>query len=389
MATRPRVLTTYYKTGREGKGYGKVANFVALSGFLFLVSGVFFERTTRDGIMNSNFVSKPATRREMLKLGTGLAGGALVSGLLPLGLSAATSGRWQAQQAQVPNAPISNDRVAQMRAQAGSIPVQTQKLRDNIYMLYGPGGNMIVLTGSEGKVLVDSSFASAAPHVAAAMAAIDAQPLKLLINTHWHFDHTDGNAAMHEAGATIISHANCLKRLSAPQEIAAFQMHFDAAPPAAWPRRTFTDKFSLYYDGEQLDLAYVPPAHTDGDIYVRYQKGNVLHCGDVWFNGTYPFIDLSTGGNINGMIAGSAQCLTQADADTMIVPGHGPAGNKVALTRYHDMLVTVRDRIRPQKDANKTLQEVIAAKPTADLDAEWGKGMVNGDFFTTLVYSTL
>lgn len=248
---------------------------------------------------------------------------------------------------------------------------------------------MIALTGSDGKVLVDSSFAGSVPKITAALLTIDAKPLNLLINTHWHFDHTDGNAAFHEAGATIISHENCRKRLSSPQEIAAFQMHFDAAPVAAWPRQTFTDKFTLYYDGERLDLGYILPAHTDGDIYVRYEKGNVLHCGDVWFNGTYPFIDPSSGGNMDGMIAGSAQCLARTDADTLIVPGHGPSGNKGQLTSYHDMLMTVRDRVRQQKTGGKSLQEVVAAKPTADLDAEWGKGMVNGDFFTTPVYSTL
>jgi cyclase len=336
--------------------------------------------------MSSIFTDKKLTRRELLRIGSGVTGAALVSGILPRDLRAAPGGWQQTQQVA---APISNDRVAQMRAQAASIPVQTQKLRDNIYMLSGPGGNMIVLTGTEGKVLVDSSFAGAVPKITAALAAIDAKPLRLLINTHWHFDHTDGNAAFHDAGTAIISHENTLKRLSTPQEIAAFQMHFDAAPPAAWPRTTFNDKFTLYYNGDQLDLGYIQPAHTDGDIFVRYQKGNVLHTGDVWFNGTYPFIDPSSGGNINGMIAGSAQCLAQVDANTVIVPGHGPSGNKVALTKYHDMMVTVRDRVQKQKAAGKSLQEVVAAKPTAELDAEWGKGNVTGDFFTTLVYSTL
>src|SRR5271163_1634811 len=295
--------------------------------------------------MNSNLVTRPRTRRELLQLGSGIVGTSLLSGLLPFGLSGSvTSQQSQSgQQAQIQGSPISQDRVAQMRAQAAAIPVQTQKLRDNIYMLSGPGGNMVVLTGADGKVLVDSSFAGAVPKINAALAAIDNKPLNLLINTHWHFDHTDGNDAFHSGGAAIIAHENCRKRLSTPQEIAAFQMHFDAAPVGAWPRTTFNDKFALYYNGEQLDLGYILPAHTDGDVYVRYQKGNVLHAGDVWFNGTYPFIDPSSGGNINGMITGSAQCLAQVDADSVIVPGHGPSGNKAALTKYHDMLVTVRD----------------------------------------------
>ncbi|HEY0702826.1 MAG TPA: MBL fold metallo-hydrolase [Candidatus Acidoferrales bacterium] len=341
--------------------------------------------------MNSSLVAKrAATRREILKMGSGFAGAAAVSAMLPISAGAA-AGWWQQsqQQASPVQAPISNDRVAQMRAQAATVPVNTTKLRDNIYMLSGPGGNMIALTGPEGKVLVDSSFAGAVPHISAALAAIDARPLKLLINTHWHFDHTDGNALLHDSGATIIAHENTLKRLSTPQEIKVFQMHFDAAEPAAWPRRTFTDQFTLYYNGEQISLGHILPAHTDSDIYVRYEKGNVLHCGDVWFNGIYPFIDPSSGGNIDGMIAGSAECLKHADAETVIIPGHGPLGNRAQLQSYHDMMITVRDRVQKQKAAGKTVAEVVAAKPTADLDAEWGKGNVTGDFFATLVYTTL
>jgi cyclase len=339
--------------------------------------------------MNSIIAGKPRTRREMLQLGSGLVGTSLISGLLPWGTSAAMAGQQQSGGAQIQNAPISQDRVAQMRAQAATVPVQTQKLRDNVYMLSGPGGNILVLTGPDGKLMVDSSFAGAVPKINTALAAIDSKPLNLLINTHWHFDHTDGNDAFHSGGAAIIAHENCRKRLSTPQEIAAFQMHFDAAPVGAWPRTTFNDKFALYYDGEQVDLGYILPAHTDGDIYVKLQKANVLHCGDIFFDGIYPFIDPSSGGNINGMIAGSAQCLTQADAETKVIPGHGPLGDKSALTNYHDMMVTVRDRVQKQKAAGKSLQDVVASKPTADLDAVWGKGNVTGDFFTTLVYSTL
>jgi cyclase len=345
--------------------------------------------------MNSKIEGKWRTRREMLQLGSGLVGTSLLSGLLPWGTSGAmTVPQQSGQQAPssgtpIQNAPISQDRVAQMRAQAATVPVQTQKLRDDVYMLSGPGGNILVLTGPDGKLMVDSSFAGAVPKINTALAAIDSKPLNLLINTHWHFDHTDGNDAFHSGGAAIIAHENCRKRLSTPQEIAAFQMHFDAAPVGAWPRTTFNDKFALYYDGEQVDLGYILPAHTDGDIYVKLQKANVLHCGDIFFDGIYPFIDPSSGGNINGMIAGSAQCLTQADAETKVIPGHGPLGDKSALTNYHDMMVTVRDRVQKQKAAGKTLQDVVASKPTADLDAVWGKGNVTGDFFTTLVYSTL
>jgi cyclase len=337
--------------------------------------------------MTSQCTTKTPNRRAILRVVSGLSGTAFLSGILPRGLRAAAS--VMSPSGQQGAVPAAVDRVAQMKAQAASIPLQTQKLRDNLYMMSGACGNMVVLTGPEGKVLVDSGFSTLAPKVTAALGAIDTRPLKYLVNTHWHFDHTDGNAAMHGAGATILAHENTLKRLMSPQDFSAFQMHFDAAPPAAWPRRTFTDKFTLYFENEQVDLGYMPPAHTDGDIYVHYVKGNVLHAGDVWFNELYPFIDASTGGNIDGMIAGSAQCLALADAETVIVPGHGPAGNKVALTKYHDMLATVRDRVRAQKSAGKTLREVLAAKPTADFDAEWAKGMTTPEFLVTVIYSTL
>lgn len=335
--------------------------------------------------MQSNFFGKQTTRREMLRTGVALAGTGVLAGLMPRSLLSGALAR--AENLQQVASPA--DRLAQMKAQMSAIPLVTTKLRDNIHLLSGPGGNMVVLSGTDGKILVDSSFSGVAPKIKAAMDGFGGPPLKMLINTHWHFDHTDGNEAMHEAGAVILAHENTRKRLSTPQDIAAFGMHFDAAPAAAWPQQTFTDGTKLYFNGEELSLAHFSPAHTDSDIYVRYEKGNVLHMGDVWFNGTYPFFDASTGGNIDGMIAGTARGLGLADADTKIVPGHGPVGDKAALAKHHEMLVAVRDRVHTLKAAGKSLQEAVAAKPTADLDATWGKGMVSGDFITTLVYSTL
>lgn len=321
----------------------------------------------------------------MLRSSVALAGTGVLAGCMPESLLSEPRARaGSLQQVASPT-----DRLAQMKAQMSAIPLVTTMLRDNIYLLSGPGGNMVVLSGTDGKVLVDSSFAAVAPKIKMAMDGFGGTPLKMLINTHWHVDHTDGNEAMHEAGAVIIAHENTRKRLSTPQDIAAFGMHFDPSPAGALPQQTFTEGTKLYFSGEQLTLAYFPPAHTDSDIYVRYEKGNVLHMGDVWFNGTYPFFDASTGGNISGMIAGTARGLGLADVDTKIVPGHGPVGDKAALAKHHDMLVTVRDRVRALKAAGKSQQETVVSKPTADLDSTWGKGMVNGDFFTTLVYSTL
>jgi cyclase len=335
--------------------------------------------------VESTFFSKQTSRREMLRTGAALAGTGVMAAWMPGSLLVEP----EAHEGTLQQVASSADRLSQMRAQMSAIPLQTTKLRDNIYLLSGPGGNMVVLNGADAKVLVDSSFAGVAAKLKTAMDGFGGAPLKLLINTHWHFDHTDGNEAMHQAGAVIIAHENTRKRLSTPQDIAAFGLHFDPSPAGAWPQQTFTEGTKLYFNGEELTLAHFQPAHTDSDIYVRYEKGNVLHMGDVWFNGTYPFLDASSGGNIDGMIAGSARGLGLADADTKIVPGHGPVGDKTALAKTHDMLVTVRDRVHTLKATGKSQQDVVAAKPTADLDSTWGKGLVNGDLFTTLVYTTL
>jgi cyclase len=329
--------------------------------------------------------SRPTTRREILKAGGALASAALISNFLPRSLLGAQPSPYNWQQA----GAAAQDPLAQMRAQMAAIPLQTLKLRDNLTLLYGPGGNMVALDGADGKILVDSSFVPVVPKIKEALDGMSSNPLKLLINTHWHFDHTDGNALLHEAGATILAHENTRKRLSTPQDIAAFGMHFPASPEAAWPQQTFIEAFQLYFNNEELALSYIKPAHTDTDIFIRYEKGNVLHMGDIFFNGMYPFIDSSTGGSINGMIAGTESAFKLIDADTKIVPGHGPVGVKAALAKYRDMLVTVRDRVQAQKKAGKKVEEVVAAKPTADLDAAWGNGFLKPEQFVGIVYSTL
>ena len=328
--------------------------------------------------MNREFFLQQASRREILRAASFLAGGSVLAGLMPRAILAASQG-----------AAAPADQVEQMKQQMSSVPLQSMKLRDNIQMLFGPGGNMVVLDGPDGKVLVDSSFGRVAPKVKQILDGISGAPLKILINTHWHFDHTDGNAAMHEMGATILAHANTRKRLSTEQAIAFFNMTFPPSPPEALPQQTFTDSFRLYFNGEEISLTHVPPAHTDSDIHVHYRTSNVLHMGDTWFNGMYPFLDASTGGRINGMIAAATKGIALADGSTKIVPGHGPAGDRVALTKCRDMLVTVRDRVKQQKTAGKALKEVIAAKPTSEFDAEFGGGLLKPDQFVTLVYTTL
>jgi glyoxylase-like metal-dependent hydrolase (beta-lactamase superfamily II) len=166
-------------------------------------------------------------------------------------------------------------------------------------------------------------------------------------------------------------------------------MHFEPSPAAALPTQSFTDTHTVHANGENLTLGYIRPAHTDTDIYIRYASANVLHLGDLFFNGFYPFIDASTGGNINGMVAGATAALGLVDGQTRVVPGHGPLGDRAALTTYRDMLATIRDRVRNLKASGKTLADAQAAKPTAEFDGAWGKGMMAPDDFVALVYGTL
>jgi cyclase len=299
------------------------------------------------------------------------------------------SARGQNTPAAPPTAP-GPDRLQQMRTAASTAPIQVTKLRDTLYLLQGVGGNMVAQTGPDGKVLIDSSMATAAPRLRETLRQIGPHPMKLLINTHWHFDHTDGNAALHsDAGAFIIAQENTRNRLASPQEIVFFHLKLQPSPTSALPQQTFIDRQKLFVNNDELDLVYMPDAHTDTDIYIYFIGSNVLHCGDVFFNGFYPFIDASSGGTINGMIRGADACLAVADDKTKIVPGHGALGDKDALQKYRDMLAAVATNVQRLKGRGESLEQVIAAKPTADFDAAWGKGTVKPGQFVELVYSTL
>jgi glyoxylase-like metal-dependent hydrolase (beta-lactamase superfamily II) len=291
--------------------------------------------------------------------------------------------RWL--QAQAPAA----DRVAQMRAGAASAPIKTTRLYDNLYLLQGAGGNMAVQTGPDGKLLIDSSFATAVPRIREAMDALSNDPAHLLINTHWHIDHTDGNEGMHTAGFSIYAHQMTRERLSKPAEMKLLGITLPSSPAGALPIITFNDKMHLWHNGDSLDLVHFDPAHTDTDIYILFHNADVLHAGDVWFNGTYPFIDESSGGSIGGMISGAEKLLPLASAQTKIIPGHGPLGSRKELQASCDMLCTVRDRVAALKKSGASEQEAVAKKPTADLDATWGKGGFGTDMFVGIVYRTV
>jgi cyclase len=277
----------------------------------------------------------------------------------------------------------------QLRAAAANETIRTTKLTDTIFLLQGVGGNIVCQMGPDGKLLIDSGISTGSRQLLDALARLDEHKLRLLINTHWHYDHTDGNAALHLEGAFIIAHDNTRARLRSPQYMRVYDIHFPAAPEAALPQATFPDSNTLWVNNDQLSLVHTPDAHTDSDIFIHFVKGNVIHAGDLWFNGMYPLIDLSSGGTINGMIRGVDAVLALADEHTKIVPGHGALGDKAALAAYRTMLVTVADRVNKVKAAGNTVEEAVAAKPTADLDAVWAKGAIKPGTFVALVYESL
>jgi len=286
-------------------------------------------------------------------------------------------------------APAAPNIVQVMRSMGPTTPVRSTKLRDTLFLLQGVGGNMVTQIGPDGKLLIDSSVDTAAPRVKEALASLGPQPLKLLINTHWHFDHTDGNAAMHDAGALILAQENTRLRLSQTQTVAALGLQFPAAPDSALPQEVFEDRAHNFFNNDELRLVHFAPAHTDSDIYILFKVANVIHTGDIWFNGTYPLIDDSSGGRIDGMIRASSEIVSLADKETKIVPGHGPLGDKTQLAEYRDMLVSVRDRVQGLKRSGRSLAEAVAAKPTSDLDKQWGGGMMTPNLFVQQVYKTL
>ena len=319
----------------------------------------------------------------MLRGSATVAGSAFLAHLLPTGLRAA--GLAFAQEAAAPAA----DRLAAIRAQVGGMPIQTSKLGENLTLLSGPGGNVAVLNGSDGKVVVDTFLSPAWPKLKETLDGIGNAPVKTVIDTHWHFDHTDNNAPLHAAGATVLAHDNTKKRMSESHDLPILGVHFDPSPADALPQETFAAGHRLKANGESLTLQHFAPAHTDTDIYILFEKANVIHMGDTFFNGIYPFIDSGTGGKINGMIAAADKILGLVSKDTKIIPGHGPLGNKEDLTKFRAMLVTTRDRVQKLKAAGKSADEVVAAKPFADLDAAWGKGLLNSDAYAQVVYLAL
>jgi glyoxylase-like metal-dependent hydrolase (beta-lactamase superfamily II) len=248
---------------------------------------------------------------------------------------------------------------------------------------------MALSVGEDAVFLVDDQYAPLTERIKAAIAAITDKPVRFVLNTHWHFDHTGGNENLGQAGALIVAHDNVRKRMSVEQFIKDFDMKVPASPKAALPIITFSETTTFHLNGEEIQAVHVPPAHTDGDSLVQYRKANVLHMGDTFFNGSYPFFDMSSGGSVDGMIAAGEKALSLVNASTKIIPGHGPLADRKALESYLAMLKTSRDRIKSLVSAGKSVDEIIAAKPLAEFDGTWGKGFIQPDQFLRLLHGSL
>jgi glyoxylase-like metal-dependent hydrolase (beta-lactamase superfamily II) len=270
--------------------------------------------------------------------------------------------------------------------------IKTDQVGNGLFMLtlVGAGaGNIALSTGPDGSVLVDTQFAPLNEKIRAAVRGAGGGDVKYVINTHWHGDHTGGNEPLGKAGAVIIAHDNVLTRMSTEQFMAAFNQKVPPSPAAALPVVTFPSRTTFHLNGQVVNVVHVENAHTDGDSIVHFPNANLIHTGDTYMKDVYPFIDVGSGGTIDGFIASSEAVLARSDANTKIIPGHGDLANKADMQRFHDMLVKVRANIQTLIDQGKTEDEVFAAKPTAEFDDPWGKGFMTPEQFTRFSYQSL
>src|SRR5882724_3172301 len=269
------------------------------------------------------------------------------------------------------------------------VEIKTTDLGGNLYMLEGQGGNITVAVAKDGIIMVDGEFAPLHDKIRAAIAAVSNQPIKYLINTHFHPDHTGGNEPFAKDGAKVVAQINVRNRLAAGTSNGLTGAKTPPAPPDALPSDTYTNFSKIRLRGRVADLKHIENAHTDGDTYVWFKTANLLSTGDTFTNGRYPNIDFANGGNIRGMIAATEIYLKLTNAKTRIAPGHGPLADKAALVEYHKMLITARDRMAKLVKEGKSEADVVAAKPFADLDAKWAPTELASTNFIRVVYHSL
>ncbi|MCZ6755804.1 MAG: MBL fold metallo-hydrolase [Gemmatimonadetes bacterium] len=272
---------------------------------------------------------------------------------------------------------------------AQEVEVQTVQVTDSVYMLMGRGGNIGLSVGKDGAFLIDDQYAPMVPRIRAAVAMVSSQPVNFLINTHWHGDHTGGNERFGRAGAIIVAHENVRKRLNADQFQEALSRSTPPSPSDALPIVTFNDTVTFHWNGDEIRVFHVQNAHTDGDSIIHFKNANVMHAGDTFFKNAYPFVDISSGGNFDGVIAVAKQLLEIADDETKIIPGHGTLATKADLQTYVEVLSTIRSRVVRLIEEGKTEDQVVEANPTAQWDATWGQGFMGPERWTRIIYQSL
>lgn len=271
-----------------------------------------------------------------------------------------------------------------------STPITTEEVADGLYVLFGIGGNIAVSVGEDGVLIVDDQFPEMVPKIEEAIKAVGGGTVDYVVNTHWHFDHAEGNNALGPKGATIVAHRHARRDMAQGGEIDLVLTKYQQQPypKAALPTLTYNQGMQIHFNDGAIDLLHFSPAHTDGDTAVIFRKQNAIHLGDVFNNTGYPFVDVGSGGGIDGMINFCEQALQSIDPDTIVIPGHGPVTNVETLERYVDMLKTVRQRVADMIDQGLTLEEVVAAKPTQDLDEIYGPESASLGFVNR-VYTSL
>jgi glyoxylase-like metal-dependent hydrolase (beta-lactamase superfamily II) len=269
------------------------------------------------------------------------------------------------------------------------VEIKTTMLTPQIYMLQGAGGNLGVSIGDNGVFLIDDQYAPLTDKILAAVSKLTDKPVKFLINTHWHFDHTGGNENIGKGDTIIVAHENVRKRMAVGQVMKALDFTIPPAAPHALPVVTFPTGLTFHWNGETIEVLHFPESHTDGDSVIFFKTANVIHTGDLFFNGFYPFIDGQSGGSVKGMIKSAEKILDRADDTTKIIPGHGALANKSDLKAFRDMLHEVYTAVSALKNQGKTVEEVVAAKPTQAFDAHWGGGFLPPDKWVKIVYSAL
>ena len=275
-----------------------------------------------------------------------------------------------------------------VNAQHKDVQIEVHQLSEQIYMFTGQGGNISLFVGHDGVFMIDDQYATLTPKILSAIKNITDQPVNYLVNTHWHGDHTGGNENMKNVGATIIAHENVRKRMS--QDNIVLGKNKPASPKSALPDMTFTDDMMFHINNDDVLISHVHNAHTDGDSFVYFTKNNIIHMGDLYFQGKFPFIDLDSGGSINGYIDAVNKVLMIANDTTKIIPGHRNISNKAELTIFRNMLVSIRDSVQLAIDSNKTLEEVTKDNQlTKEFNADYGGWFISDEVFRATVYKSL